>query len=69
MFFSIGSWTLSKENFPDCLEIIAQANDDEIMAVKHKDYKIWGLQFHPESIMTQDGDLIIKNFLMEGLND
>lgn len=44
------------------LEIIAKSKDDEIMAIKHKDYPIYGLQFHPESILTKDGMKILKNF-------
>jgi anthranilate synthase component 2 len=44
------------------LEIIAKSVDDEIMAVKHKKYPIYGLQFHPESILTQDGMKMLKNF-------
>ena len=48
---------------PECLQVIATADDGEIMAVKHKEYDIFGLQFHPESIMTPDGRTMIKNFL------
>lgn len=51
--------------FPEELEIIARTEDGEIMAVKHKKYNIYGLQFHPESILTPDGVTIIKNFLKE----
>ena len=47
----------------NCLEVLALNSDNEIMAIKHKDYPIYGLQFHPESIMTKDGLTIIKNFL------
>ena len=52
-----------ESTIPDCLEIIAKTDDDEIMAVKHKDYNVYGLQFHPESIMTPDGITMLKNFL------
>jgi anthranilate synthase component 2 len=49
---------------PSCLEITAEAADDgEIMAVRHRDYPIEGVQFHPESILCEDGKLILKNFL------
>ena len=49
---------------PDCLEIISKSKDDgEIMAVKHKQYNIYGLQFHPESILTPDGITIIQNYI------
>ena len=49
---------------PSCLEITAEAADDgEIMAIRHRDYPIEGVQFHPESILCEDGKLILKNFL------
>lgn len=56
------------DTLPDCLKITAKSADDEIMAVEHKDYKIFGLQFHPESVMTPDGRKMIENF-MELLED
>jgi len=48
---------------PDCLEIIAKTDDNIVMAVKHKEYNVYGLQFHPESILTPHGNIMIKNFL------
>jgi anthranilate synthase component 2 len=55
-------------SIPDCLEITAEAIDDgEIMGVRHKKYPIYGVQFHPESILCEDGKIIIKNFLEEKL--
>lgn len=58
------SLSLVKETLPEDLEIISKAKDDgEIMAVKHKNYNIYGLQFHPESILTSDGLTIMQNFL------
>lgn len=58
------SLSLVKDTLPDCLEIISKANDDgEIMAVKHRKYNVYGLQFHPESILTPDGLTIIRNFI------
>lgn len=48
---------------PDCLKITAKTDDGEIMAVEHKTLPIYGVQFHPESIMTPDGIKILKNFL------
>lgn len=58
------SLSLVKDSLPDCLEIISKARDDgEIMAVRHKNFNVYGLQFHPESILTPDGLTIISNFL------
>lgn len=58
------SLSLIEDTLPDCLEVISKAKDDgEIMAVKHNDYNVYGLQFHPESILTSDGLTIIQNFL------
>lgn len=52
-----------KENLPDRLEISAWTKDNEIMGVRHKEYKVEGVQFHPESILTTDGKKLLKNFL------
>jgi anthranilate synthase component 2 len=52
-----------KSTLPDVLKITAWTDEDEIMAVCHKEYPVYGLQFHPESILTPDGKIIIKNFL------
>ncbi|MGN0293855.1 MAG: bifunctional anthranilate synthase component II/anthranilate phosphoribosyltransferase [Lachnospiraceae bacterium] len=52
-----------KETTPDCLKIVASSDDGEIMAVEHREYPIFGLQFHPESILTSDGKQILENFL------
>ena len=48
------------------LDVIARSKDGDIMGVKHKTKKIYGVQFHPESIMTKDGIKILRNFLSEG---
>lgn len=57
------SLSLIESSIPDELDIISKSCDDcEIMAVKHKKYNVYGLQFHPESILTLDGLTIIKNF-------
>lgn len=50
------------DTMPDSLSIIGKTSDDEVMAVKHKEYEIYGLQFHPESIMTKEGKQILANF-------
>lgn len=57
------SLAAAEETMPECLKVIAKTQDGEIMAVKHKNMDIYGLQFHPESIMTPDGKTILKNFL------
>lgn len=57
------SLAASEEGFPEELKIIAKSDDGEIMAVKHKDYDLYGFQFHPESVLTEDGDIMMKNFL------
>ncbi len=48
---------------PDCLTITAVTDDGEIMAVQHKEYPVFGVQFHPESIMTPDGKTMLRNFI------
>ena len=58
------SLSLVEDTLPECLEIISKSKDDgEVMAVKHKDYNVYGLQFHPESILTNDGITLMRNFL------
>lgn len=57
------SLVIRRENLPDCLEITAETQEGEIMGVRHKSYPIWGVQFHPESILTDEGRVILKNFL------
>lgn len=51
------------DTLPECLKITAQTLDGEVMAVEHKEYPIYGVQFHPESIMTPDGKQMLKNFI------
>lgn len=48
---------------PSCLKVIATADDGEIMAVKHTEYPVYGVQFHPESVMTPEGPKMMRNFL------
>ncbi len=64
--FEVGryhSWVVSKENFPDNLEITAVDDNDYIMALRHKQYDLQGVQFHPESVLTPNGEKIISNWL------
>ncbi len=58
------SLAADKDTIPECLEVTAVSDDDgEVMAVKHKDYPIYGLQFHPESILTPEGKKLLYNFI------
>lgn len=57
------SWVVSKDGFPDCLEILATSPDGEIMALRHREYDIRGVQFHPESILTPEGINILRNWI------
>ena len=57
------SLAVTSEDLPDCLSVLATTEDGEIMAMRHKDYPVVGLQFHPESIYTQHGKRMIENFV------
>ena len=57
------SLAVVKETLPDSLQVIASTEDGEIMAVKHSQYQVYGVQFHPESILTPEGKRILENFL------
>ena len=57
------SLAVQKEGLPDCLEILAETEDGEIMAMRHKTYPVYGMQFHPESIYTEHGKRMLENFL------
>jgi anthranilate synthase component 2 len=57
------SLVIKKEGLPDCLEITAWTDDGTIMGVKHREHKVEGIQFHPESFMTQCGKELLDNFL------
>ena len=61
------SLSAKEETLPSCLKVIARTDDGEVMAVSHSDYAILGLQFHPESILTPDGNIMLDNFLKIGL--
>ena len=59
------SLVVDKETLPECLEITAQTEDGVIMGLKHKDYLIEGVQFHPEAILTEQGMELLDNFLQQ----
>jgi len=64
--FSAGryhSWNSKKEDLPDCFTITAEDSEGLIMAISHKEYNVKGVQFHPESVLTKEGKLMIKNWL------
>src|SRR4030042_137103 len=57
------SLIVEKKSLPECLDIIAWTREGEIMGLKHKKFPLWGVQFHPESILTKKGKDILANFL------
>ena len=57
------SWVVSKEQFPDCLEVTAESDEGQIMALRHRQFNVHGIQFHPESVLTPEGRTIVKNWL------
>ena len=66
-YFKVGhyhSWAISNESIPDCLEITSTNTDGLIMSIKHKEFDVKGVQFHPESILTQHGMSLIRNWLI-----
>ena len=54
---------IERDTLPDCLEITATSEDHEIMGIRHRELPVWGVQFHPESLATENGIIILKNFL------
>lgn len=57
------SWVVSKDGFPDCLEVTAESDEGQIMALRHKTLDVRGIQFHPESVLTPDGRKMLQNWL------
>lgn len=58
------SLVVDRPTLPECLEVTAWVDNGEIMGLRHRDLPIWGVQFHPESILTEGGMVILNNFLM-----
>ena len=64
--FEVGryhSWVVSREDFPDCLQVTVLSSDGQVMALRHKQYDVRGLQFHPESVLTPLGGTILSNWI------
>lgn len=57
------SWVVDREGFPDCLEVTAESDEGYIMALRHREYDVHGIQFHPESVLTPQGATIVANWL------
>lgn len=57
------SWVVSNSDLPACLEVTAVSDEGQIMALRHKDYNVRGIQFHPESVLTPDGKKMLQNWL------
>ena len=57
------SLSVQREGLPDCLEVTAETDDGEIMGLKHRTMPIEGVQFHPESILSEHGHQLLKNFI------
>jgi len=57
------SWIVADEAFPDVLEVTARDDNGYIMALQHKQFDVQGVQFHPESVLTPDGEVILRNWL------
>ena len=57
------SWVVSDDGLPDCLEATAVSNEGQIMALRHRELNVRGIQFHPESVLTPDGKQIMQNWL------
>jgi anthranilate synthase/aminodeoxychorismate synthase-like glutamine amidotransferase len=57
------SLVIERQSLPECLELTAETEEGEVMGVRHKQFPVWGVQFHPESILTRNGRQILANFL------
>ena len=64
--FTVGryhSWVVAADGLPDCFEVTATSPEGQIMALRHREHEIHGIQFHPESVLTPEGKTMIKNFI------
>lgn len=59
------SLAIERESLPDCLQITAETEDGEIMGIRHKELAIYGVQFHPESVLSEHGHALLRNFLTQ----
>jgi anthranilate synthase component 2 len=57
------SWVVSREGFPEALEVTARDDEDMIMGLRHRNLDVQGVQFHPESVLTPQGELVLRNWL------
>jgi anthranilate synthase component 2 len=57
------SWVVSREQFPDCLEVTAVSDEGQVMALRHRQLNVRGIQFHPESVLTPNGRQMLQNWL------
>ncbi len=57
------SWAVKNDNLPDCFEVTSRDEEGAIMSMRHKEHEIYGIQFHPESVMTPEGKAMLANFL------
>ena len=56
------SWVIKKDTLPSAFELTSMDEQGQIMSIRHRDYRVWGLQYHPESVMTAEGKQILRNF-------
>ena len=57
------SWVVDRNGLPSCLDITAESEEGQIMGLRHQNYEVYGIQFHPESVLTPTGKEILQNFL------
>jgi anthranilate synthase component 2 len=62
------SWVVDEKELPDCLEITARDKNGQIMGLRHKDFDVQGVQFHPESVLTPEGEKMLRNWLGQKVN-